>query len=148
MKLRVINNHKEILLLCPNGSILKVDEGVLLELLCNFKNPSHFKGKYGYWNTDNADIEKVFGDNLAYVDDSYKLIILNDKLFSKLKGRNVKYISTTEYAELHGKTRPTVKKLCADGRIEGAYKASSGWMIPENAPWPKKLPYGANKEKK
>lgn len=138
MKLRVINNHKEILLLCPNGTILKADENVLLELLCNFKNPSHFKGKYGYWNTDNADMDSVYGENLAYVDDFYKLVILNDKLFSKLKGNKVKYISTTEYAELHGKARPTVKKLCAEGRIEGAYKASSGWMIPENALWPER----------
>ena len=148
MKLRLIKNKKETLLLCPNGSILLVDKDVLLRLLCEFKRPSKFKGDYGYWNTDNADMDNVYGETLAYVDDSYKLIILNDKVYSEFKGNTIKYISTTEYAELHGKTRPTVKALCASGRITGAYKASSGWLIPENAPWPEKLPYGANKAKK
>ena len=33
-----------------------------------------------------------------------------------------------------------VKRLCDEGRIEGAHKISSGWLIPENAPYPERKP--------
>ena len=138
MKLRVVTARKETLVLCPNGSILKADKKVLERLLTEFKKPHSFKGDYGYWNKENPSMEDVFGDTVAFVDDSYKLIIISDKLFSQQK--EVVYISATEYAELHGKSRPSIKNMCADGRIPGAYKTSSGWLIPKNAPYPARKP--------
>ena len=134
MKLRVIEQRKERLILCPNGSILKADRDALSSLLTGFKKLKAFKGGDGYWNGDTANMEDVYGLTLAYVDDMNRLVILSDKLFEVEK--QTTYISATEYADLHGKSRPMVKKLCADGRIEGAYKTSSGWLIPENAPYP------------
>lgn len=138
MKLRLINQGKERLLLCPNGSILEVDKDVLDRLLTGFKKAKSFRGSYGYWNKENASMEDVFGETLAFVDDANKLIILSDKLFTPEKP--VVYISATEYAELHGKSRPSVKNMCADGRIPGAYKTSSGWLIPKDAPYPERKP--------
>lgn len=136
MKLRIIEDRKRRLILCPNGSIMKADADVLAKLLTSFKRLKSFKGDDGYWNTEIADMENVDGLTLAYVDDMNRLVILSDKLFEVEK--QVKYITATEYAELHGKSRPMVKKLCADGRIPGAYKNSSGWMIPEDAPYPER----------
>ena len=78
------------------------------------------------------------GTTLAYVDDSYRLIILDNRVYEVLK--DTAHVSVSEYADAHGKNRASVKVLCAEGRIEGAYKNSSGGLIPENAPWPKRKP--------
>lgn len=138
MKLRVITQRKETFVLCPNGSIIKATQEVLVRLLTDFKRPQSFKGDYGYWIKENASMEDVYGETVAFVDDSYKLIILSDKLY--LPNKKVIYISATEYAERHGKSRPSVKNMCAEGRIEGAYKTSSGWLIPKDAPYPERKP--------
>lgn len=140
MKLRLVEQKKEMLLLCPNGSILKADETVLTRLLCEFKNAARFKGEDGYWNMLVSDMEKVAGTTLAYVDDQYKLIVLNPTIYSFLRKPEVTYVSATEYANMHGKSRPSIKNMCAAGRIEGAYKTSSGWLIPSNAPYPTRKP--------
>ncbi len=136
MKLRLIENRRKRLLLCPNGSIMEVDEDLLSRLLTEFNRPSSFKGNSGYWNIENASIEDVYGETLAFVDDANKLVIISNKLFNVEK--RINYISATQYAELHGKSRPSVKNMCAAGRIEGAYKTSSGWLIPADAPYPKR----------
>ena len=136
MKLRLIEERKERFLLCPNGSILKVDKDVINRLLTDFKKAKTFKGDYGYWNTETASMEDVWGETMAFVDDANKLVIISDKLFAPEKP--VVYISATEYAELHGKSRPSVKNMCAGGRIPGAYKTSSGWVIPKDAPYPER----------
>ena len=142
MKLRLIEQRKQRLLLCPNGSVLKVDKDVLERLLTGFKKPSSFKGTDGFWSAENANMEDVYGETLAFVDDAYKLVVISDSLFSETKA--VTYISATEYAALHGKSRPSVKNMCVAGRIEGAYKTSSGWLIPEAAPWPERKPRTRN----
>ena len=136
MKLRLIEQRKERLLLCPNGSILKVNPDVLSQLLCGFKKAKAFKGNDGYWNTVTPSMEDVYGETLAFVDDSDKLVIISEKLFAPEK--KVKYISATEYAEMHGKSRASIKVMCSNGRIDGAYKTSSGWLIPEDAPYPER----------
>lgn len=138
MKLRLIKQHTERLLLCPNGSILKADKDVLSRLLTDFKKPTSFKGGHGYWSAEHASMEDVYGETLAYVDDAHKLVIISDHLYSPEK--EIVYISATEYGELHGKSRPSVKSMCAAGRIPGAYKTSSGWLIPMDAPYPDRKP--------
>lgn len=136
MKLRIIENRRRRWILCPNGSIMKADKDILTKLLTGFKRPKSFKGEDGYWNGEIVNMEDVDGLTLAYVDDMNRLIILSDKLFDIEK--KITYITATEYAELHGKSRPMIKKLCAEGRIPGAYKNSSGWLIPEDAPYPER----------
>lgn len=136
MKLRVIEDRKRRLILCPNGSIMKADKDALIKLLTGFKKLKSFKGEEGYWNGEIVDMERVYGVTLAYVDETNRLVILSDKLFEVEK--SVTYITATEYAELHGKSRATVKKLCAEGRIEGVIKKSTGWLIPEDALYPER----------
>lgn len=138
MKLRLIKQKNERLLLCPNGSMLRANKEVLDRLLTDFKKSKTFKGNYGFWNAGGVSMEMVYGETLAFVDDANKLVIISDKLFAQEK--QIVYISATEYAELHGKSRPSVKNMCAAGRIQGAYKTSSGWLIPEDAPYPTRKP--------
>ena len=83
-------------------------------------------------------MDDAAGITLAFVDDANKLVILSDNLFSPEK--QIVYISATEYAEMHGKSRPSIKNMCAAGRIPGAYKTSSGWLIPKDAPYPERKP--------
>ena len=145
MKLRLIVQRKKKLLLCPNGSIMNADQDVLQRLLYQFKKPNTFKGTDGYWNVTVAEMEAYTGVTLAYVDDKSQLVIVSDKIYEGPKSSG--YISATEFAYANGKSRAMTKRLCAEGRIEGAYKTSSGWLIPANAIWPKRKPRMTKKEK-
>lgn len=143
MKLRVVTYRTQMYILCPNGSKLKADKDNLNRLLSNFRKPSSFKGEDGYWNDTVASMEDAAGETLAFVDDSLKLVIISDKLYA---AASTNFISATEYAQKHGKGRAMVKRLCDEGRIEGARKISSGWLIPEDAPYPERKPRSANKK--
>lgn len=137
MKVRLVIHQKNYYLYCSNGSTLKTNEEDLKRFLKAFKNPNLFKGNDGFWNNNIADIENAPGITVAYVDDTNKLVILDANIFKGLLKEDVQYVSATEYAELHKKSRASVKKVCGLGKIPGAYKTSSGWLIPANAPYPK-----------
>lgn len=47
------------------------------------------------------------------------------------------YLSITQMAERWGIKQRRIRVLCAEGRIEGAYKVGTYWLIPENAKKPK-----------
>ena len=48
----------------------------------------------------------------------------------------MKYLSTFEAAEKWGISHRRVNVLCNEGRIPGAQRAESRWIIPENAEKP------------
>lgn len=48
----------------------------------------------------------------------------------------MKYLSTTETGEKWGLSSRRVVVLCNEGRIDGAQKAGSTWIIPEDAKKP------------
>lgn len=48
----------------------------------------------------------------------------------------MKYLSTTQVAELWGLSARRVALLCEQERIEGVQKSGSRWIIPENAKKP------------
>ena len=48
----------------------------------------------------------------------------------------MRYLSTSETAEKWGLSSRRVVVLCNEGRIDGAQKAGSTWIIPENAQKP------------
>ena len=48
----------------------------------------------------------------------------------------MKYLSVTEFSKLWGLTERSVRKYCADGKIEGAFLTGKTWNIPENAKKP------------
>ena len=136
MKLRLLRKGKNTFLYCMNGSIINPTSKDLVQLLTAFSKPQMFKGADGYWNDSMASIEDAAGETLAYVDDTNKLIILNENTFRELVDNEVKYISASEYALKHNKSRASIKNLCLAGKLPGAYKTSAGWMIPEDTPYP------------
>lgn len=140
MKLRLIQKDDSMFLYCSNGSILKITQQVLVKFLTQFRKPSLFKGEDGFWNNGFSDMQQAPGKTIAYVDSSKKLIILDEIIFDNLLvlHEQPKYLSVSEYAEKHFRCRASVKNMCVAGRIPGAYKASSGWMIPYNAPYPER----------
>lgn len=46
------------------------------------------------------------------------------------------YLSAKELAEMWNISRRRVQILCEEGRIDGAYKVSEVWIIPEDAEKP------------
>lgn len=48
----------------------------------------------------------------------------------------MKYISTSEAAEKWNLSKRRIIVLCNEGRIDGAQKAGSTWIIPDNAEKP------------
>ncbi len=138
MKLKLLRLNNKMYMYCQNGSIIHVQKEDLKNLLVSFEKPNLFKGNDGYWPKEFASIEEIRGELLAYVDDSNKLIVLNQDTFKCLVEPNIEYISATEYAQMHGKSRASIKNMCMAGRLEGAYKTSIGWMIPKSAPYPER----------
>lgn len=136
MKLRLIKQRNKNFLYCPNGTILIPTEDDLVRMLTSFSKPQRFNGDSGYWSANMATMEDASGEMLAYVDDTYKLVVLNEQAFAGLFMPETKYISASECAALHDKGNAIVKRLCLAGKLPGAYKTSSGWLIPENTPYP------------
>ena len=59
----------------------------------------------------------------------------------------MKYLSVTELAKLWGLTERSVRKYCADGKIEGAFLTGKTWNIPETAQKPGRKERVSNKPK-
>ena len=56
--------------------------------------------------------------------------------FSREEMQRMKYLSTFEAAEKWGISHRRVSILCNEGRIAGAQRAGSRWIIPEDAEKP------------
>jgi len=52
------------------------------------------------------------------------------------------YITVSEYAELKGKNRSLVNRLCNEGRIPGVVRKGLQWLIPRDAPYPEDARFG------
>ena len=139
MKLRLVSQNGKRILCCPNGSIMLADDSVLQRLLTSFDSPSKFMGKDGCWNATVCEMEDVKGTTPAAVDDKLRLIIYSPKAFADFETSRV-YVSASEYAEIHNKSHPQIKKLCEAGRIKGAQSTRGGWIIPKDAPYPERQP--------
>lgn len=135
LKLALLNSKK--ILYCPNGSIAKADVQTLERLLTEFNSPTKFKGELGCWKDGVADIQDTPGTTLAYVNDSLNLVICSPQAFEDIEP-TADYIPPSEYAEIHGKSHSLIKRLCEEGRIPGAKKIRSCWLIPKDAPYPER----------
>lgn len=58
------------------------------------------------------------------------------------------YLSISQVAEKWGIKQRRIRVLCAEGRIEGAYKVGAFWLIPEDAEKPKDERVKSGKYKK
>lgn len=63
--------------------------------------------------------------------------ILGDINFYQKRGFRMEYLSVTQTAEKWGIKQRRIRVLCAEGRISGAYKVGTYWLIPSDADKPK-----------
>lgn len=98
-----------------------------------------------HYPTDEADNEQgvlspANGELLAEVSDDLKLTVVSPKLFFDVfHAKEIRYITLDEYAELVGRGRNIVGRMCRNGRIPGARQQGSRWLSPEDAPYPASL---------
>lgn len=62
---------------------------------------------------------------LFYIDDTNRLIIQDILFFRNLCNQSVEYLTVDEYAELHGKKRSIIVRICREGRLPGAKRRGS-----------------------
>lgn len=138
MKLRLVSRNNKLCMYCMNGSIKYPTDEDLIALLTGFNRAYAFRGNDGYWNVDGARMESLLGKTLAFVDDENILNVVSRTVFANVLKPKNNMISATEYAAKHNKCRASIKNMCVEGRIPGAIKHSTGWLIPEDAPYPKR----------
>lgn len=139
MILRIISVKKEIKICCSNGSVLTADEDALRKVLTGFEKAGSIKGKDSYWNSSFERMEDVPGTELAYVDDDFKLVVHDQKLFKSIV-TPARFITVSEFAEKYNKKDAIVRRMCTDGRISGIAKYGETWLIPADAEYPKRKP--------
>lgn len=143
--------------------IVKQTDGTIHLILCSGKiriiNIEEAKAFLLTFNSDEYYIEtsqteyfmknmnEYDGITLAYVNDSKKLVVespsfLQDLFFEAQPD----YLTATEYAEKHDKKPGIVKRMCRNGRINGAVMKGTQWLIPKDAPYPQDARVGSRVE--
>ena len=134
MKARLVRYGQGTQLLLSSGQIKNVSQSEIKTFLKSFDSPVHYEGPG--W-TFPISIEEYNGETIAYVSDDMELVIRDSKLLNSLIPTEItEYVSSSDYAEFHGKKRPIVSRMCAEGRIEGAILIGGTWLIPAKAPYP------------
>lgn len=146
MKARLIKSEKnELLLLCTDGSAFSPGRAELGRLLSSFHAADEIRQFTGgktpqFWNAEYPDMSLYPGTTLAYVTDTYELVISDFSPFKILLEANTlsafNMITAQEYADMYGKSVEQIKVFCRKGRISGALKLGRDWLIPSDAPYP------------
>lgn len=132
-KIFLIKNEYHLCLCNNKPKKLALPE--LRDFLETFNDKSHYP-------TDDIDNEygvlsPANGELLAEVSDDLKLTVASPKLFFDLfHAKEIRYLTLDEYAELVGRGRNIVGRMCRNGRIPGARQQGARWLIPEDAPYP------------
>ena len=133
MKARLLLFHDALYLLKRNGEINRITEGVAREFLLNYTDKKY----YGSSDILPYKVSDDDGDIIAEVDDSGRLIVENQEWFKDIiiKGET-DYLSTREFAKLHGKGEVIVRRMCQNGRIPGVIQKGTIYLIPSTAEYP------------
>lgn len=137
MKARLVRvNESWHLLLCTGDiKVLKAEDA--LAFVLNFDDPKYYSGP-GKWDAEDLPMENYRGETVAIVNDDNNLYIQNSKLLRAIFSRpEIKYLTISEYAQLHQKQNTAVRRMCQNGRIDGAIIKGKTWLIPESSPYPK-----------
>jgi len=137
MKARLIQDAQEnTVILCEDGTIAKATNENCYLFLTSFSKDKVFSdGTEGRWDLETPDMASYCGTTLAYISDNKQLVISDFKPFLRFTPMD-RYISSTEYAKMHGVSYELIKLFCREGRIPGAMKVARNWLIPQNAPYP------------
>ncbi len=142
MKARLIKSYNKYLLLCADGTISNVNDGVLKRLFVGFAAAEKLHGKDGRWDENCNKMEDYKGNDLAWVDDKGLLVIKENPFVSLVEAVvDEDYVTIQEYAKEHNRYETRIKKLCQEGRIPGATKKGNRWFVPRNAPYPQDARY-------
>lgn len=143
MKARLIKSNADnsMMILCDDGTIAEVTHTALTTFLLGFQKIDELHGELGYWVKEYPDMYTYPGKTLAYVTDSFTLIVEDITPFKLLFNFGLSttienLVTASEYAAMHGKSVEQIKIFCRNNRIAGAKKFGRDWVIPKDAPYP------------
>lgn len=145
MLARLVKSGEEIILIYEGGDVFSMNDQKVrdfflgADLLTKENAGKHPNIKLLNNESDSFSL-------LAFVDENYRLVITDMPYFRSVMSKPVEYLTAEEYAELHGKKRGIVMKLCRDRRLAGAVKKGEVWLIPSNCPYPKDARLGSRVE--
>ena len=132
MKYRLMKCNDKIHLLLFNGElkILTTDEA--RRYVFNFDSIEF---------PDEPDEMSLFDDYkgipLVSLDDNGTLVVHNAQFIRELATPSeFPYLTVPEYADKYGKKTSIVRRLCLEGRLEGAVQRGATWYIPMDTPYP------------
>lgn len=137
MKARLLIYEDNLILIKQNGDSTLESLISAREFLLNFTDEKYYPGRgtpfyYG------PPMEEYRGETIAFVNDAGELVIQDAARYKDIivKGES-DFLSVSEYAEIHGKSVAMVRRLCQNGRIDGAVLRGKYYWIPSNAQYPK-----------
>jgi len=141
MKARLVkNSDNSLIVLCKNGTIAKATNHNRYTFLTGFQNEFFFTDETSErWDVESPDMALYPGTTLAYISDNNQLVVSDFTPFLGLINEETnmdQYISSIEYAKIHGVSYEVIKLYCRKGMIPGARKIARNWLIPKNAPYP------------
>ena len=132
MKYKLIKYNDELHLLFYTGEIkiLAMDEA--RRYVFNFDSVELPEG---------TDMSHIFddyeGELLVSLGDEGDLTVYDSSFLRELATPSeFPYFTVPEYAAAHEKKGSIIRRMCCEGRIEGAIQIGATWLIPKNAPYP------------
>ena len=90
---------------------------------------------------EGSDMSHIFddykGELLVSLGDDGGLTVYNSRFIRELaEPSEFPYYTVPEYASAHEKKSSIIRRMCGEGRIEGAVQVGATWLIPKNAVYP------------
>ncbi len=137
MKAKLVSENNVIKLLLCDGTIIKVADDEARAFLLSFDSEKHYNkrppNEFFVRNMENYNAK-----TLVEVTDDMKLVIVDAGYWRSLfdNDYSASLITAKEYAALHNKKDGIVKRLCREGRLQGAQLKGSRWFVPKDTPYP------------
>ena len=141
MEYKLFKDDSEYQLMLPTGGIQILTIEKVREFILDFKT-------FEIEQNNNLCFGESKGELLASLNDKKELTLYSATFLNDIFFDESAYVSVQEYAEIHGKKRAIVSRLCNDGRIPGAVRKGTKWYIPKNATYPKDCRAGRDMSKR
>lgn len=139
MKARLIQHGGTLSLLLCTGKIKLLTLEEAFEFISTFDDPRHYAGR-GKWMEKIVKMEDYEGKTIAVVEDNGFLRVEDGPTFRSILAsgpeNQVELLTIEEYASQHKKSVTLVRRLCREGRLEGAIHKGKAWLIPAGSPYP------------
>lgn len=136
MKAQLVLSQGSLYLIFCTGKTEKISEEIAKEFLLSYDDSKYYSSP-AELNFGNFMMESHLGTTIALIDDNDILHVFNSEQFRHIfTGKEPNLLTVPEYAALHGKKTSIIRRLCLEGRIKGAMKKGSRWLIPDDSPYP------------